>query len=96
MAAPKWLRDYDGAPPDADEGGSCDAPPRYSVTNLVSLAPAPLTHTSSRWNTWSARLLFATISCAVVALLVLELTSLRGRVPLTPARALTVLLSLSP
>jgi hypothetical protein len=76
MAAPKWLRDFDSAAPDPNENQFWDAPPRDSATNLVSLAPSPLEpleHTASRWNTWSARLLFATIACGVVALLGLGL-----------------------
>ena len=102
MPAPKWLRDFDKVaetsttPLDMDESQFWETPPRYSVTNLVSLSPAPVPRTSSRWHTWSARLLFATIACAVVALLVLELRSLGRRVPLTSLRALSVLLSPSP
>ena len=59
--------------------------PRYSVTGLQSLAPASGGPDPSRWRFWAARLLFATICCAVVALLGLEIRSMVQRVPLLPA-----------
>lgn len=62
-----------------------ETPPRYSVTGPPSLAPAPRRPAPSRWRVWGARLLFATICCAVVALLGLEIRSPVQRVPLLPA-----------
>jgi hypothetical protein len=100
MPVPKWLRDLDAEPAtpdsaqdDLDENQFWDTAPRYSVTNLASVVPAPLLPAPSRWHVWSARVLFATITCSVVALLVLELRSLSERVPLTPTRIASALLS---
>lgn len=53
-----------------------DTPPRYSVTNLQSIAPAPVGPAPSLLRIGSARLLFATIFCATVVLLALELKAL--------------------
>jgi len=103
MPVPKWLRDLAAEPATSDpaldevqESQFWDTPPRYSVTSIPSLAPAPLMRAPSRWHVWSARALFATISCAVVALLVLELRSISGRVSLTPTRIASALLSRAP
>jgi hypothetical protein len=52
-------------------------PPRYSL--ITSLAPPPLTPVPSHRHTWSARLLFATISGAILVLLALELKSFSTR-----------------
>ena len=100
MPVPEWLRDLatepdpsDSAQDDAEESQFWNTPPRYSLTNVASIAPAPRMRAPSRWHVWSARVLFATISCAVVALLVLELKSLSGGAPLTPTRIASVLFS---
>jgi hypothetical protein len=53
-----------------------ESPPRYSVTGFLSLAPAPLARSPSGLRIWGARLLFATICCAVLGLLGLEIRSL--------------------
>ena len=58
-----------------DESQLWDAPPGYSLTNHAA-APAPITQVSSRRHTWSDLLLFAAISVAIVARLVLELRSI--------------------
>lgn len=98
-----WLRGLDNqsAPPsapddDVEQNQFWDTPPRYSATNLTSLAPGPLTRARSGWRTRSARLLFTTIFLAVIALLVLEMKSLSARVLLTSTRAFSVLLSSQP
>jgi len=97
MPVPNWLRaldenepprDMSTTPSDADESVFWDTPPRYSVTNLASLAPAPLVRAPSPWRIWSARLLFAIISCVIVVLLGFELRSLSEHAPVTPTRAL--------
>lgn len=103
MPVPEWLRDLatdpdpsDSAQDDGEESQFWNTPPRYSLTNIASLAPAPRTRARSRWHVWSARVLFATISCAVVALLVLELRSLSGRASLIPTRIASGLFSQAP
>jgi len=60
----------------ADESQLWDAPPGYSLTDQAPLAPAPVTQLSSRRHTWGARLLFAAIAVTILALLVLELSSI--------------------
>src|SRR6478752_7971566 len=80
--APNWLREIDTepAPPeDIEEDQFWNTPPRYSVVNLASLAPSPIAAPPAPKHAWAARLLFATIACAVVGLLVLELRSLGKR-----------------
>lgn len=78
---PSWLGELDGDVPPlsspravTEEEVFWSTPPRYSL--LVSLAPPALPRPRA---TWSARLLFATICCAVIALLVLEMRSLTSR-----------------
>jgi len=102
VPASQWSSDVgdepaaaNGAFDESDENEFWDTPPRYSQTVIASLAPAPITHAPSRWHTLSARLLFATIACAIIVLLGLELKSLSERAPLTSARALDVLVSTS-
>ena len=98
----KWLHEIDEASAASsseafqDEDQFWNDPPRYSATNLASLAPAPLARVPSRRHTWSARLLFATISCAVVVLLAFELRSIAARVPLSCAHATNVVMNGSP
>ena len=92
MPIPDWLRELDEkearAPHDAHseetEHQFWDAPPRYSRTSVLSLAPAAR-RAPSRWRVWSARLLFGTIFCAVVALLGFETTSVVRGASLTSA-----------
>lgn len=86
MPASGWLRELDTDPAPsggAEEDEFWNTPPRYSITDLASLAPAPIAVPPSRKHTWSARLLFGAISCGVIALLVLELTSLGEGAPST-------------
>jgi len=103
MPVPEWLRDLgtdpdpsDSVQDDGEESEFWNTPPRYSLTNVASIVPAPRLRAPSRWHVWSARMLFATISCAVVALLVLELRSLSGGASLTPTRIASVLFSPAP
>jgi hypothetical protein len=86
MPIPDWFRELDEkeerAPHDAHseetEHQFWDAPPRYSRTSVLSLAPAAL-RAPSRWRVWGARLLFGTIFCTVVALLGFEtMSTVRG------------------
>jgi hypothetical protein len=100
VPVPEWLRDLaaepatsDSAQDDGEESQFWNTPPRYSLTDVASIAPAPRMRAPSRWHVWSARVLFATIACAVVMLLVLELRSLSGQAPLTPTRMASVLFS---
>ena len=86
VPAPRWMRGLGDEPADpsdllddADENQFWDSPPRYSSTNLASLSPATHRAAPSRWHAWSARLLFTTICCAVVVLLVLEVKSFSDR-----------------
>ena len=83
-------------PPTAatDEDVFWSTPPRYSL--FVSLAPAPLAEAPSPLHARGARLLFATISCVVVALLVLELRAPAAQAPSTPTPASRVSVSNSP
>lgn len=53
--------------------------PRDSSTNLPSLAPAPVGQAPSRWRTWLARILFAIIYGATLALLGLEMRALAAQ-----------------
>ena len=104
MPAPTWLRELGNEPPaasssaqhDAEEHQFWDSAPRYSITNLASLAPPPLPRAPSQWRVWSARLLFVMIFSAVAALLGLEMRSLGGPVPLTLAHATRALFSSFP
>lgn len=103
MPAPTWPRELGNEPlptsntvqHDADEHQFWDSAPRYSVTNLASLAP-PLPGSPSYWRVWSARLLFVMIFSAVAALLGLEMKSIGAPAPLTLARAVRAFLSSSP
>jgi hypothetical protein len=91
MPIPDWLRERDhedqalhtprGAHPEVDEHEFWDTPPRYSLTNLPSLAPVALRPVPSRWRIWTAQSLFGAILCVVVALLGLEILSLTRHVP---------------
>jgi hypothetical protein len=99
MPPPNWLRELDDAPTltppkvVAEDDVFWSTPPRYSL--FVSLAPGALAFPSVR-RTWGARLLFATIACAIVTLLALEVTSLGSRDPSVLARAPSALLAKSP
>jgi hypothetical protein len=91
MPIPDWLREIDEQEARAHDTHSeetehqfWDAPPRYSRTSVLSLAPAAL-RAPSRWRVWGARLLFGTIFCAVVGLLGFETTSVVRGASLTSA-----------
>jgi hypothetical protein len=93
-AAPaNWWERVDDAPtlvppqPVVDEGAYRGTAPRYSL--LVSLAPPALAQPRSGHRAWGARLLFAAVLSAVVALLALEGSSLAALVPLPLTHALT-------
>lgn len=81
-----------GAPvPATEEDVFWSTPPRYSQPappTLISVAPA--------WRVWSARLLFASISCAIVALVVFELRSLSERAQATATSPWIAVLSNAP
>ena len=64
---------------EADEHEFWEATPRYSVTNLPSLAPPPVAPAPAPWRIWAARALFALILCATVALLGLEIKALAAQ-----------------
>jgi len=103
VPAPRWLRAVGDEPAtscdtqdDADENQFWDTPPRYSLTDLASLAPAPITQTRSRWHVFGARALFGTICCAVVVLLVLEVRLFSERMSLASTRSTSSLLSPTP
>jgi hypothetical protein len=81
---------------DGHESQFWDSAPRYSLTNLASLAPAPHAQARSRWHVLGARLLFATICCAVVVLLVLEVKSFSESSSLASTRAAGSLSSAAP
>jgi hypothetical protein len=80
---PDWMRRFDSneAPSNADpslndsEDQFWNEPPRYSVDNLLSLAPLPLKAAPSRLRRWGAKLLFAAVFCAVSTLLGFETLS---------------------
>ena len=82
-APPDWMRrfDSDEAPSHADpslndsEDQFWNEPPRYSVDNLLSLAPLPLKPAPSHLRRWGAKLLFAAVFCAVATLLGFEALS---------------------
>ena len=64
---------------EADEHEFWEATPRYSVTNLPSLAPPPVAPAPAPWRIWAARALFALILCATVVLVCLELKALAAQ-----------------
>jgi hypothetical protein len=80
---PEHERQGETPAPALSEAGELDfwdSPPRYSVTNLEPLDPAPVSRpVSSPWRTWGARVLFALIFCATVVLLALEIKALASQ-----------------
>jgi len=94
VVPPCWLEQLGDGIPDlrppksaTEEDVFWSTPPRYSL--LVSLAPESLAAPTPARHVWGARLLFALISCAILALVALELRKLDARAPLTGTGAVS-------
>lgn len=86
MPPPNWLDEHNDTVPVPKAVGEdvfWSTPPRYSVMNLASLPPEPLRPVPPPRHTWSARLLFGMISCAVLTLVALEMKAFCGGAPAT-------------